>query len=225
MGAALYASFREAGVPVREPYGRGDAPDLDSIDVVFLAVPDAAIEDVAHRIDPGPIVAHLSGATPLALLSPHESFVLHPLLTVTGAADRFQGAFATVSASSERARDVAQSLAATLGLLTVPLEESDRAAYHAAASIASNFLVTVEGLAEDVAARVGLDRDVLVPLVRASVDNWARLGARQALTGPIARGDHETVARQRDAIEKLLPEQLPLFDALVTATEALAAAR
>jgi predicted short-subunit dehydrogenase-like oxidoreductase (DUF2520 family) len=99
----------------------------------------------------------------------------------------------------------------------------DRALYHAAASAASNFLVTVEGLAERLAARVGLDRAALAPLVRATVENWAAAGASGALTGPVARGDEETVRRQRAAVAETAPDLLPLWDALVTGTRQLAA--
>ncbi|HEX5146544.1 MAG TPA: DUF2520 domain-containing protein, partial [Conexibacter sp.] len=70
----------------------------------------------------------------------------------------------------------------------------------------------------------GLDRELLVPLVRATVDNWAAQGARDALTGPIARGDEETVTRQRHAIAERTPDLLPLFDALADATRKLATA-
>jgi predicted short-subunit dehydrogenase-like oxidoreductase (DUF2520 family) len=104
----------------------------------------------------------------------------------------------------------------------VEVDDADRAAYHAAASIASNFLVTLEAAAERVAATAGIDRSVLVPLVRATVENWATLGARRALTGPVARGDEATVARQRSAIGDRTPELLPMFDALVEATRSLA---
>ncbi len=76
----------------------------------------------------------------------------------------------------------------------------DRAAYHAAASIASNFVVTLEAAAERLAATAGVDRAALAPLVRAAVDTWAELGPERALTGPIARGDEGTVARQREAV-------------------------
>jgi predicted short-subunit dehydrogenase-like oxidoreductase (DUF2520 family) len=102
--------------------------------------------------------------------------------------------------------------------------ESDRALYHAAASAASNFLVTLEGMAEQLAERVGIGRESLVPLVRATVDNWASLGARGALTGPIARGDEETAERQRAAVATAAPELLSLWDALAARTRRLAAA-
>ena len=93
------------------------------------------------------------------------------------------------------------------------IDEEDRAAYHAAASIASNFLVTLEAAAEQLAGTAGASRELLVPLVRATVENWAAHGAA-ALTGPIARGDEATVARQRAAVAERTPELLPLFDAM-----------
>ena len=93
------------------------------------------------------------------------------------------------------------------------IEDEGRAAYHAAASIASNFLVTLEAAAERVAAGAGLEADearaLLAPLVRATVENWAEHGPERALTGPIARGDEATVARQRDAVAESAPELLP----------------
>jgi predicted short-subunit dehydrogenase-like oxidoreductase (DUF2520 family) len=98
-----------------------------------------------------------------------------------------------------------------------------RALYHAAASIASNYLITLESVAERLAKKVGLDRRALVPLVRATLDQWETLGARGALTGPIARGDDETVERQRAAIADAAPDLLPLWDALADATRTLAA--
>jgi predicted short-subunit dehydrogenase-like oxidoreductase (DUF2520 family) len=78
-------------------------------------------------------------------------------------------------------------------------------------------------MAERLAASAGVSRQLLVPLVRATVDNWAQLGAARALTGPVARGDELTVARQREAVARRTPELLNLFDALVQATRELAA--
>jgi predicted short-subunit dehydrogenase-like oxidoreductase (DUF2520 family) len=105
----------------------------------------------------------------------------------------------------------------------VHVADEDRAAYHAAASIASNFLVTLQGSAERLAATAGVERELLVALVRATVENWAALGSERALTGPIVRGDEETVARQRAAVAERAPELLALFDALADATRTLAA--
>jgi predicted short-subunit dehydrogenase-like oxidoreductase (DUF2520 family) len=88
--------------------------------------------------------------------------------------------------------------------------------------MASNYLITIEGAAERLAAVAGVDRELLVPLVRVAVENWARLGAAKALTGPIARGDHETAARQRTAVASRAPELIELWDALSRATRTLA---
>jgi predicted short-subunit dehydrogenase-like oxidoreductase (DUF2520 family) len=104
----------------------------------------------------------------------------------------------------------------------VEVAADDRAAYHAAASIASNFLVTLEFAAERLAATAGIERRMLVPLVRATVESWAALGGPEALTGPVVRGDEATVARQRHAVGERTPELLPLFDALLGATRTLA---
>ena len=108
------------------------------------------------------------------------------------------------------------------------LRDEQRAAYHAAASIASNFLLTLEGTAESVAAGAGIApeqvRRLLGPLVLATVSNWLAVGPQDALTGPVARGDEETVARQREAVARSAPEALELFDALVERTRALAGA-
>jgi predicted short-subunit dehydrogenase-like oxidoreductase (DUF2520 family) len=105
------------------------------------------------------------------------------------------------------------------------ISEDDRAAYHAAASIASNFLITVEAAAERLAGEAGIEHELLVPLVRATVENWAALGAQRALTGPVVRGDEVTVALQRAAIADRAPELIDMFDALVHATRVLAAGR
>ena len=92
----------------------------------------------------------------------------------------------------------------------VEVADRDRAAYHAAASMASNFLVTLEAAAERVARTAGVERELLVPLVRATVENWATLGSLRALTGPVARGDDATVALQRTALASAPPTSPPV---------------
>jgi predicted short-subunit dehydrogenase-like oxidoreductase (DUF2520 family) len=223
LGSALAAALGEAdgGFVVDGPLGRG--ADGRGADVVLLCVPDSGIAAAAGAVAPGRLVGHCSGATTLVPLHPHESFSLHPLMTVTGAGARFAGAGAAIAGDTPRAVAVAHRIAATLGMRAVEIADGDRAAYHAAASIASNFLVTLEAAAERLAGTAGADRELLAPLVRATVENWAQLGPRDALTGPVARGDAATVAAQRAAVAERAEDLLPLFDALVMATQAIAA--
>jgi predicted short-subunit dehydrogenase-like oxidoreductase (DUF2520 family) len=228
LGMALATALRAAGYGVEGPLGRG--ADGAGADAVLLCVPDQEIQAAAAAIPPGPaaairpgpLVGHCSGATGLDALARHEAFSLHPLMTVTPEGADFAGAGAAIAGSTPRAVEVAGRLATALGMHPIEIADEDRAAYHAAASIASNFLVTLEVAAERLAAAVGVERTQLVPLVRATVENWAAAGGERALTGPVARGDKGTVARQRGAIEERAPELLGLFDAMVKATRALA---
>ena len=150
---------------------------------------------MAATIAPRVPLGHCSGATGLDALGAHEAFSLHPLMTVPSDAPPgvLEGAGAAVAGSTPRATSVALTLAELLGMRPIEIDDDDRVAYHAAASIASNFLVALEDAAERVAATAGLPRELLAPLVRATVENWARLGSTRALTGPVARGDAETV--------------------------------
>jgi predicted short-subunit dehydrogenase-like oxidoreductase (DUF2520 family) len=217
---ALATALRAAGYEVEGPLCRG--ADGGAAHALLLCVPDQEIQAAAKAIRPGPLVGHCSGATALDALSPHEAFSLHPLMTVTREGAGFAGAGAAIAGSTLRAVELAARLATALGMHPIEIADEDRAAYHAAASIASNFLVTLEAAAERLAAEVGVERAQLVPLVRATVENWAAVGGERALTGPVARGAEATVARQRAAIEERAPELLGLFDAMVDATRALA---
>jgi len=228
LGTALTAALRAAGLSVAGPLGR--EPDVAGATLVLLCVPDGEIGAAAAKLGPGArddiIVGHCSGATTLEPLSGHEALGLHPLMTVPAGSppDVFRGAAAAVDGTTPRALGAAEELARLLGMRPMRVAPEDRAAYHAAASIASNFVVTLEAAAERLAATAGVDRAALAPLVRAAVETWAELGPERALTGPIARGDEATVARQREAVLDRTPELAPLFDALVQATRALARA-
>jgi predicted short-subunit dehydrogenase-like oxidoreductase (DUF2520 family) len=225
LGRALAQSLTadpSAGPDVIEvlgPFGRG--ADGANAEAVLLCVPDGEIEAAARLIAPGRLVGHCSGGTSLEVLEPHERFSMHPLMTVTAEGARFAGAGAAVDGSSDHARDFARRLAERLALVPIEIAAGDRALYHAAASIASNFLITIEAAAERLAGEAGVSREQLVPLVRATVENWARIGAERALTGPVVRGDTRTVVGQRLAIEERAPDLLGLFNALVVATEDL----
>jgi len=215
MGRGLVAALGDAA----GPFGRGF--DGDGFDAVLLAVPDREIAGAAAAVQPGRLVGHCAGAWGLDLLAPHEAFGLHPLMTVTQAGATFAGAGAAVAGTTPRALAFALDLAERLGLHAFTIADADRAAYHAAASIASNFLVTLEDAAEMLLRTTGAERAILVPLVRAALENWAAMGGQAAITGPIARGDEGGVQRQRAAIADRAPELLPLFDAMADATRAM----
>jgi predicted short-subunit dehydrogenase-like oxidoreductase (DUF2520 family) len=223
-GTGLATAFSSAGVSIIGPLGRG--ADARGADAVLLCVPDSAIAAAAAAVELGPPVGHCSGATGLDVLAPHPAFSLHPLMTFTGADQpaHLSGAGAAIAGSTPQTLAVARALAGTLGLHAVEVAPEDRAVYHAAASIASNFLVTLEAAAERLAASAGIERRLLLPLVRATVENWGRLGPERALTGPVARGDKQTVERQRVAVAQRAPDLTRLFEALVQATRELAEA-
>jgi predicted short-subunit dehydrogenase-like oxidoreductase (DUF2520 family) len=224
MGTAVVDALRARGFPVGGPFGRGATGS--GFNAALLCVPDEQIASAAAMVEPAMLVGHCSGAARLDLLGAREAFSVHPLMTVTTRRPvRFEGAAAAVAGSDPRALAFATSLARTLGMEPIAVEENDRAAYHAAACMASNFLVTLEAAAEQLAATAGVGREALVPLVRATVENWTALGSDDALTGPVARGDEPTIAAQRRAVAERTPELLELFDAMVAATRALSLAR
>jgi predicted short-subunit dehydrogenase-like oxidoreductase (DUF2520 family) len=219
VGTALARAYRDAGIEVEGPLGRGEPATAE---VVLLCVPDAEIANAAAAVE-AKFVGHTSGATPIDGVD----FGMHPLQTVAGPETSFEGCGCAIAGSTPEAVEVARSLAVAVGMEPFVIDDAARAAYHASASIASNFVVTLEWMAERVAATAGIEpedaRRMLAPLVRQTVDNWAELGPHAALTGPVARGDEVTVARQRRAIAEAAPDLLPLFDALVDQTREVAA--
>jgi predicted short-subunit dehydrogenase-like oxidoreductase (DUF2520 family) len=231
VGTALARALRAAGVEVDGPVGRGERRPA-RCDAIVLCVPDGEIAAAAETVTAAaPLVGHTSGATPLSVLA-HAGvpgFGLHPLQSFAHPGVRFEGAGAAVAGTTPEALAFATALAERLGMTPFEIDDEGRAAYHAAASVASNFLVTLEAAAEAIASGAGLGRDdaraLLMPLVRQTVENIAELGPEAALTGPIARGDETTVAAQRAAVEEAAPHLLELFDELVRQTRSLAAQR
>ncbi len=230
VGRVMAAALGQAGYEVAGPVNRGEQPA--GADVALLCVPDAEIAAAAAAVaGSAPRVGHTSGATPLSALSAAgaDQFGLHPLQTFSGGEGprHLLNVGCAVAGTSPAALDVARELALGVGMVPFELADANRAAYHAAASTASNFLIALEAAAEQMAAGAGLEpehaRLLLAPLVRSTVENWAALGPERALTGPIARGDEETVASQRAAVADTAPELLGLFDVMVDQTRSLAA--
>jgi predicted short-subunit dehydrogenase-like oxidoreductase (DUF2520 family) len=215
-GSALAARLRERGAAVRTRRGR--AWDTDGAELVLLCVPDGAIAEVAQQIEPGPWVAHVSGATPLVALDPHRRrFSLHPLQTLTRARgpEQLDGAWAAITAETDDAREAALELAAVLGLEPFHLPDGDRPLYHAGAVVASNYLVTLHAAAAELLAAAGAPPEALVPLMRRTIENDFEL------TGPIARGDWATVEAHLAVIRERRPALEALYRTLADATAEL----
>jgi pantoate--beta-alanine ligase len=209
VGSAVSAQLRDRGVRLE---------DVEA-ELVLLCVPDRAIAEVAGGVAIGPWIAHVSGATPLAALDPHaRRFGLHPLQTFSRARgpEQLDGAWAAVTGETDEAREVGLWLAETLGLVPFVLDDDLRAPYHTGATFASNYLVTLRALAGSLLESAGAPPDALEPLMRGVIDGGFEL------TGPIARGDWETVERHLEAIREHRPELEELYLALAEATASIA---
>jgi predicted short-subunit dehydrogenase-like oxidoreductase (DUF2520 family) len=201
-GSTIAARLRERGVAVR-----------DDGELRLLCVPDRAIAEVASAIEHGPWVAHVSGGTPLDALAPHSRrFSVHPLQTLTTSRgpEQLDGAWGAVTAETAESHERARWLAETLGLRPFVLADDKRVLYHAGAAIASNFLVTLHRAAAELLDQAGVPPAALVPLMERTIENGFEL------TGPIARGDWETVDRHLAALAG--GELEPLYRALAEAT-------
>ena len=222
----------------------------------FICVPDAAVADVGAELaayladgptqagqagaGPRPVVAHTSGATSVTALSPCEkagaaALVFHPLQTfanpLTGAS-RFAGAGVALTPGPvhpDEAGTTGLRMAEILGMRAFFLADDKRTLYHAAASVACNYLVTLEYLANKLFVEAGVPERVtlslFLPLVQGTLDNLATQGPVAALTGPLSRGDTATVAAHLEALATQAPEALPVYKALGEATLELVTAR
>lgn len=207
-GGALAAALAEVGWQVRPILGRAAPPAelaaaAADVDLLVIATPDAAVAAVAAAVEPTPAaaVAHLAGSLGLDAVAPHpRPAALHPLVAlpdaVVGARRLLAGCWYAVAGDH-----IVRQVVADLGGRAFEVADGDRAAYHAAAVVASNHLVALLGQAERIGARAGVPFAAFLDLVRATVDNVDELGPAAALTGPASRGDTDTIERHLDAIE------------------------
>jgi predicted short-subunit dehydrogenase-like oxidoreductase (DUF2520 family) len=226
VGGSLAKAAELAGIDVRL-LSRDDP--VDGAGAILLCVPDEAIAEVCERTaGSAALVGHVSGASTLDALGAAGDrgasvFSLHPLQTFADGETSVAGTPAAIAGSDQAATAFARSLAGALGMRPFEVPEESRAAYHAAAAMASNLLVALEESAAELVERLGIEdaRELLAPLVLRTAANWAERGPA-ALTGPIARGDHATVERHRAALAETAPELLPVYDALAARAEAVA---
>ncbi len=232
VGGSLAVAASAAGLTATVADREGALDACRNAEAALLCVPDAAIPDTAAdisaEIPPLRLVGHTSGATRLDALAAAtgagaEAFSLHPLQTVPDSRTDFTGCPAAIAASGPAALRFARELAERLGMRPFEVEEEHRAAYHAAASMASNFLVALEQSAADLLTAIGVEdgRDLLAPLVLRTAANWSDRGTA-ALTGPIARGDEATVERHLEALRESAPELVALYEALAERTREVA---
>lgn len=242
-GGALADGLRRAGVEVfawnRSAAPGVDAhgalPDLATAPIWLIAVSDDAIEGFARRLaahpaaGPGRVVLHCAGrlgAEVLAPLAERGAAVgsLHPLQSLDRDGEALWGAFCAIE-GDDIAGETAEALARALNCRPVRLPRGEKAAYHAAAVLSANFLTTLGAGGVALLGALGvaepLAREMLVPLLRGTVDRFAAAPAAQALTGPFARGDFETIAAHVPAIAKHAPGWLDAYRALAWATAAL----
>ena len=249
-GRALAAAFRAAGLPnvlvdrvgIVEQHGpsvfteRADA--VQSASAVLLAVRDGqldvALDELRERdgLRAGTVVLQVSGSAEPAARDRITDFGAHygtfhpllPLIDPSLASFRLQGSVIGIEGDGA-AHDVAARLSARLGATTIEIPRAERAAYHAAAVIASNFPVTLAALAEGLLSRIGVDsvsaHRAVRALMAASVENLAAAPrALDALTGPIARGDVSTVRAHTTALHGLRPYH-DVYEVVSRATLAL----
>lgn len=203
-------------------------------DVIAVCVSDDAIATVVDELartgafSHAPLVFHVSGRSGAALLAPLRdkgalTASIHPAMTFTGdpaqEVRRMAGARFAITAADSQAGAKAQEIVAMLGGVAVPIAEEHRTLYHAALSHAANHLVTLIAGASDAlrAAGIGDPGALLSPLVQASLDN-SLIGGFSALSGPLLRGDADTVRGHIAALASACPAVLPAYRAMALAT-------
>ena len=225
-GGALAAALGGAGWRVLPVLGRADdvRDAAHGVDLLVLATPDAAIASVAAEVAPvdATVVAHLAGSLGLDVLAPHERrAAVHPLAALpnaeVGAARLVGGCWFAVAGDP-----LARRIVDDLGGHAIEVADDRRAAYHAAAVVASNHLVALLGQVERIGASAGVPLAAYLDLVRTTVDNVAALGPAAALTGPVARGDTATIERHLAALDE---RERPAYLAMVEAARMLVAQR
>jgi predicted short-subunit dehydrogenase-like oxidoreductase (DUF2520 family) len=219
LGRSLVQAMKAAGHRVRLVPARHGQESLSTVvtadSVVFLAVPDGAVSDYAAGLARMPLargvsVVHVSGALGLSTLEPlqprHAIGSFHPLQSfpTPRTPDAFQGITVAVDASTPALRRWLALLARNIGARPRHVDDSQRALYHASAVFASNYVIAVVGEGVRVLEAAGWPkadaRRALTPLVEGVVANLRKVGPVRALTGPIRRGDADTVNRHLTAL-------------------------
>jgi predicted short-subunit dehydrogenase-like oxidoreductase (DUF2520 family) len=230
------ASVREAQRWIKKPIYYGPIPgEVSDANVVFITTQDGAIEEVANELEEsgnlteGTAVYHCGGAVDSSILyslrrSGAITGTIHPLQTiptVEAGLDTLPRSCFSVE-GDERAISIGRDLVESIGGKSFELPGGDRGLYHASAAMASNYMITLFSSAVKMMMDTGLSEDeatrALKPMLKNVVDGIERIGVRKALTGPILRGDVQTLKIQLEAISKNRPDDLSLFIAMASHT-------
>ncbi len=197
---------------------------VDNADFIFITTPDDAIPVIVDQVrwHRGQYVVHCSGADSLDVLEPARIVgarvgSIHPLQTfasIQKAVDNLPGS--TFALEAEGALlDILKEMAVALEGRWIKLGAGDKAAYHTAAVMTCNYLVTLVKLAADLWGTFGIPRDqaiqALLPLLKGTLNNLENLSVPNALTGPIARGDVGTVQIHLDTLKETAPAIIPAY--------------
>jgi predicted short-subunit dehydrogenase-like oxidoreductase (DUF2520 family) len=223
------ADALEKGVDYTGGKACGDSIQASLLaDSIFITTTDDFIEPVCNEISdgngvgPGKRVIHMSGAGGLDLLesarrSGAQVASIHPLqsfVDVKGVIENIPGSTFSITAKGEM-KDWAIRIVKDLGGTPFFVSENDKPLYHAAACMASNYLVTLMSMVENIYRHLGLDADEATksfwPLVRGTMKNMEDRGIEQSLTGPIARGDSGTIRKHLKVLESKMPELLDVY--------------
>jgi Uncharacterized conserved protein len=200
---------------------------VDTADIVFITTPDDTIAEICRSLHwhSNQYVIHCSGAYSLELLQTAQGFgaytgVLHPLQSFSLQADPVKNLEGITYAleGDDQTLPLLKDMVKVLGGEWIVLKPSDKVAYHVAAVLASNYLVTLIKMATGLWQSFGIPEDkavkALMPLVRGTLSNIEKAGATNALSGPIARGDCGTVSKHLAALENIAPELIPAYKEL-----------
>lgn len=242
----IYGPRRERALEladrIRAAVADSVAEVIAGVKIILLTAPDDSLEGLVQEISeartlfPDKIFYHTSGALGSEILSPLKergAFIasLHPLQSI---ADRetgwrlLAGSWFALEGDEEAVRE-GRSLVESLAGRSLELKTGTKTLYHAAACVASNFLITIEHIASRMLAQSGIEPTefflVIEPLIRGTINNLEAKGPVQALTGPIARGDLGTVRRHLKEIEKTIPAYLEFYKVMVRQTVEVALAQ
>jgi predicted short-subunit dehydrogenase-like oxidoreductase (DUF2520 family) len=197
---------------------------------ILIATPDGAIEDVANELARiggeelrGQVVLHTSGAMDSGVLRAVRACgaavgSMHPLQTFNGvSAPPLEGKVFAIEGDPMAVR-MARKIARGLGGAPSPIEARKKPLYHAAGALAAGHTLVVLEAAVQVLMSLGTKRKeairALLPMTRQVLQNYERLGARAAWTGPLARGDYEVVAKHLKVLQEYSPEYGDAYEAL-----------